>query len=72
MRPTGHVLKKKKKKKHTTWPRAYADGPEGAVTRQVRPYHSRAVQSENWKSVSGLLPSAGWLGCSVFVGVVLP
>lgn len=34
-------------------------------------YHS-AAQSENWKRVSGLLPSAGLLGCSVFVGVVLP
>lgn len=33
-------------------------------------YHS--AQSENWKRVSGLLPSVGLLGCSVLVGVVLP
>lgn len=69
MRPMGHVLKKKKAQDMASGMRGR---PEGAVTRQVRPYHSRALQSENWKSVSGLLPSAGWLGCSVFVGVVLP
>lgn len=31
-----------------------------------------AFQSENWKMVSGLLLSVGFVGCSVFVGVVLP
>lgn len=31
-----------------------------------------AAQSENWKSASGVLASAGWLGCRVLVGVVLP
>lgn len=64
MRPTGNLFLKKHKHGlgHTRRGRR--------VQRVAR--CGRAAQSENWKSGSGVLPSAGWLGCSVFVGVVLP
>lgn len=52
-------------------PQAHAEGAEVQGSARTA-YHSCSTQSENWKRVSGLLPSVGLLGCSVLVGVVLP
>lgn len=58
--------------KHRTWPQAHDEGAEGTMDHPLCAYRSYAAQSENWKRVSGLLLSAGLLGCNVFVGVLLP